>query len=316
MPPRSARPMSGVASYRPPSSCAACSLASPTTPGRWSAPGPSPGGSRCRRRRRSDGWSISGEPGPTRHASRDRSGKWTPQTSCAALPDMPIPGLAADRRRGLPADDLRHGEAVKRPDRRSIAAAACAFVSDLRSEYCRTSTSDNAMTTLIGRGLGRFGAVLHCPVWASPSGTVSGRSQADANWNGHAPPLCGATGRQRRYRGLTACHRCGSPVSNTVRLGPIRRSCRRPINSYVGRPARRQRDRGQVGPVGSWVTEDRIVPFKIQSIEWLRRMEADGLRARGRSELRRLNKLARAARASAWRYRLHRALEPRHSADL
>jgi hypothetical protein len=30
----------------------------------------------------------------------------------------------------------------------------------------------------------------------------------------------------------------------------------------------------------SWVTEDdRIVPFKIQSLEWLRRVEAD-LRAR------------------------------------
>jgi hypothetical protein len=39
-----------------------------------------------------------------------------------------------------------------------------------------------------------------------------------------------------------------------------------------------ERGLGLLGPLGSWVTEDRIVPFKIQSIEWLKRMEANGLR--------------------------------------
>ncbi|MGD0108768.1 MAG: hypothetical protein ABSC06_32735 [Rhodopila sp.] len=39
-----------------------------------------------------------------------------------------------------------------------------------------------------------------------------------------------------------------------------------------------ERERGVLGPLGSWVTEDRIVPFTVQSIEWLKRMAADGLR--------------------------------------
>jgi hypothetical protein len=50
MPPRSAPHMSRRASCRPPSSCVGCSPGSPTTPGRWSAPGPSPAGNRCPRR--------------------------------------------------------------------------------------------------------------------------------------------------------------------------------------------------------------------------------------------------------------------------
>jgi hypothetical protein len=40
----------------------------------------------------------------------------------------------------------------------------------------------------------------------------------------------------------------------------------------------RERERGLLGPLGSWVTEDRIVPFKIQGLDWLKRMAADGLR--------------------------------------
>ncbi|MGD0108483.1 MAG: hypothetical protein ABSC06_31250 [Rhodopila sp.] len=40
----------------------------------------------------------------------------------------------------------------------------------------------------------------------------------------------------------------------------------------------KERERGLLGPLGSWVTEDRIVPFTVQSIEWLKRMAADGLR--------------------------------------
>ena len=49
------------------------------------------------------------------------------------------------------------------------------------------------------------------------------------------PAISGATGR------LTACYRCGNPVSNMVRQFPIRRSCRRPINPDTGSPARRHR---------------------------------------------------------------------------
>src|SRR4051794_22524423 len=40
--------MSSTASYQPRSNCAGCSPASPTTPKRASAPGPSPAGRRCR----------------------------------------------------------------------------------------------------------------------------------------------------------------------------------------------------------------------------------------------------------------------------
>jgi hypothetical protein len=49
------------------------------------------------------------------------------------------------------------------------------------------------------------------------------------------PAFSGATGR------LTACYRCGDPVSNMVRQFPIRRSRRRPINPDTGRPAREHR---------------------------------------------------------------------------
>jgi hypothetical protein len=40
----------------------------------------------------------------------------------------------------------------------------------------------------------------------------------------------------------------------------------------------KERGLGLLGPLGSWVTEERIVAFKIESIEWLRRMAFDGLR--------------------------------------
>ena len=40
---------------------------------------------------------------------------------------------------------------------------------------------------------------------------------------------------------VTVCHRCGQPVSNLVRMAPIRRPRRRPINPFTGRPARRHR---------------------------------------------------------------------------
>ena len=39
----------------------------------------------------------------------------------------------------------------------------------------------------------------------------------------------------------TICIRCGQPVSDFVRLAPIRRPGRRPIGSLSGRPASRQR---------------------------------------------------------------------------
>jgi hypothetical protein len=49
------------------------------------------------------------------------------------------------------------------------------------------------------------------------------------------PAISVVTGR------LTACYRCGDPVSKMVRQFPIRRSRRRPINPDTGRPARRHR---------------------------------------------------------------------------
>jgi hypothetical protein len=42
-------------------------------------------------------------------------------------------------------------------------------------------------------------------------------------------------------RRLTACYRCGNPVSNMVRQSPIRRPRRRPTYPDTGRPARRHR---------------------------------------------------------------------------
>jgi hypothetical protein len=49
------------------------------------------------------------------------------------------------------------------------------------------------------------------------------------------PAASVATGR------LTACYRCGTPVSNMVRQSPIHRPRRRPISHYTGQSARRHR---------------------------------------------------------------------------
>ena len=40
----------------------------------------------------------------------------------------------------------------------------------------------------------------------------------------------------------------------------------------------KERSRNLLGPLGSWVTADRIVAFRIQSVDWLKRMAFDGLR--------------------------------------
>jgi hypothetical protein len=49
------------------------------------------------------------------------------------------------------------------------------------------------------------------------------------------PPVMIAAGR------VTACYRCGDPVFDMVRLSPIRRPCRRPIDDRSSRPVRRRR---------------------------------------------------------------------------
>jgi len=40
---------------------------------------------------------------------------------------------------------------------------------------------------------------------------------------------------------VAVCHRCGQPVPDLVRMAPIRRPRRRPINRCAGRPGRRHR---------------------------------------------------------------------------
>jgi hypothetical protein len=40
---------------------------------------------------------------------------------------------------------------------------------------------------------------------------------------------------------VTACHRCGQPVSTLVRMAPIRRPRRPRIAPFTGRPAPRHR---------------------------------------------------------------------------
>jgi hypothetical protein len=40
---------------------------------------------------------------------------------------------------------------------------------------------------------------------------------------------------------VTVCNRCRRPVSDFVRMGPIRRSSRRPIKLYTGSPIRQRR---------------------------------------------------------------------------
>jgi hypothetical protein len=54
-----------------------------------------------------------------------------------------------------------------------------------------------------------------------------------------APVVQSATSVTARH--LTACYRCGDPVSIMIRQSPTRRSRRRPINPDTGRPARRHR---------------------------------------------------------------------------
>ncbi len=68
-------------------------------------------------------------------------------------------------------------------------------------------------------------------------GTTPGRQPETAPAAAMAaqPPVMTAAGR------VTACYRCGHPVSDTMRLSPIRRPRRRPIDDRSSRPARRRR---------------------------------------------------------------------------
>jgi hypothetical protein len=75
--------------------------------------------------------------------------------------------------------------------------------------------------------------------------TDQGRKSATKSQQQSEPAHAAATAAQPAIINAvvraSACHRCGRPVSNLVRMAPIRRPRRRRIAPFMGRPAPRHR---------------------------------------------------------------------------
>jgi hypothetical protein len=86
-----------------------------------------------------------------------------------------------------------------------------------------------------GRRVTDQGPILAATPGRQPEPAPAAAGAASAAVRAAHPAIVIAVGR------VSACSRCGSPVSNMVRQSPIRRPRRRAINPYTGRPARRRR---------------------------------------------------------------------------
>jgi hypothetical protein len=84
-----------------------------------------------------------------------------------------------------------------------------------------------------GRRVTDQGSLLGTPAHQQPELTHTGVAAAQ-------PPIINAAER------LTACHRCGHPVPDRVRMGPIYRPRRRVITLHIGPQARKRRQKTRI----------------------------------------------------------------------